>query len=206
MKTATFCETYGACSAGAEWAQGVSDDMAVVWDELLKNGLLEWTYWVLEQERVLPPKGAHKLAIRLLREIKTPKGASVPSILEGTEFEGLIDRVEEVIDTGCGLEDVMSKKWLYITSLQKRYSGAERMALSATFFLCEASMNLVLFRLPLASALAFVREEEIMEDEKALRNSKDVVCIGPPDFGPDWSAVRAQLQLLRTLPNPFKED
>lgn len=204
ISTAKFCETYGACSGGAEWAQGVSDDMAVVWDALLKNGLLEWAYWVLEQ--VLPKKGAHKLAIRLLREIKTPKGASIPGIIDGTEFAGLIDRIEEAIYTGCGWEAVIGEKLMYFERMNRHSLDAKHMALMAAFLLCEDSMNLVLFRLPLASALEPVREEEIMEDEKALLNSKDSVCIGPPDFEPDWSVVRAQLQLLRTLPNPFKED
>src|SRR5574344_1795163 len=68
MKTKDFLRKHEACSSGAKWALSISDDMADVWDAMIKDGKYAWLIWTLSRPGVFPGSVLLQMACRFVRE------------------------------------------------------------------------------------------------------------------------------------------
>lgn len=97
MKTADFIREHHACRRGAKWALSISDDMADVWDAMIKQNRYDWLLWAATQSGVLSDTAVRKLACRFARE--TPVGdGTVWDLLEDERSREAVEVAERYAD------------------------------------------------------------------------------------------------------------
>ncbi len=97
MKTADFIREHHACRRGAEWALSISDDMADVWDAMIKQNRHDWLLWAATRPGVLSDTVMRKLACRFVRE--TPIGdGTVWYLLEDERSRKAVEVAERYAD------------------------------------------------------------------------------------------------------------
>ena len=81
MKTKDFIRRYGPCTGGAKWALSISEDMADVWDAMIKQDRHDWLIWTATRPGVFPDSTLRKLACRFVRETPLHDGRKVWDLL-----------------------------------------------------------------------------------------------------------------------------
>jgi len=97
MKTADFLRKHHYCRKCAEWALSISDDMADVWDAMIKQNRHNWLLWAAIQPGVFSDTVVRKLACRFVRE--TPIGdGTVWDLLEDERSRKAVEVAERYAD------------------------------------------------------------------------------------------------------------
>ncbi len=97
MKTADFLRKHHYCRKCAEWALSISDDMANVWDAMIKQNRHNWLLWAAIQPGVFSDTVVRKLACRFVRE--TPIGdGTVWDLLEDERSRKAVEVAERYAD------------------------------------------------------------------------------------------------------------
>ena len=81
MKTKDFLKKHSACADGAKWALSVSNDMAEVWDALIKQERYVWLIWALTRPGVFPESVLRKMACKFIRQTPLADGRKVWDLL-----------------------------------------------------------------------------------------------------------------------------
>ena len=110
MKTADFIREHNACREGAEWALSVSDDMADVWDALIKEGKHGWLLWVVTRPGVVSAPTLRRLACRFIRETPVGGGKTVWDLLTDARSRKAVE-VSEAYADGKATEAELDAAW-----------------------------------------------------------------------------------------------
>jgi hypothetical protein len=98
MKTKDFLRKHEACRDGAEWALSVSEDMADVWDAMIKQGKHDWLLWTATRPEVFPDTVLRKLACRFVRETPLADGRKVWDLLTDERSRRAVEVAERYAD------------------------------------------------------------------------------------------------------------
>ena len=98
MKTRDFLKKHRACAYGAKWALSISDDMADVWDAMIKDGEYAWLIWTLSRPGVFPDSVLRKLACRFVRETPLTDGRKVWDLLTDERSRKAVEVTEAYAD------------------------------------------------------------------------------------------------------------
>jgi hypothetical protein len=94
ISTKDFCDRHRACAEGSEWALVVSDDMAAVWDAMVRESRLEWLLWTATRHGVFPDSTLRLLACRFVRETPLADGRAVWDLLTDPRSRVSIETAE----------------------------------------------------------------------------------------------------------------
>lgn len=98
MKTKSFLHRYCTYEELATWALSISDDMADVWNALIKEGKHEWLVWTATQAEVFPDAVLRKLACRFVRETPIGGGRTVWDLLTDERSRKAVEIAEAYVD------------------------------------------------------------------------------------------------------------
>lgn len=98
MKTNAFLHRYCTYEELATWALSISDDMADVWNALIKEGKHELLVWTATQSEVFPDAVLRKLACRFVRETPIGGGRTVWDLLTDERSRKAVGIAEAYVD------------------------------------------------------------------------------------------------------------
>ncbi len=98
MKTKDFLKKHDACLAGARWALSISEDMADVWDAMIKQDRHDWLIWTATRPGVFPDSVLRKLACRFIRETLLHDGRKVWDLLVDERSRKAVEVAEAYAD------------------------------------------------------------------------------------------------------------
>lgn len=98
MKTKSFLHRYCTYEELATWALSISDDMADVWNALIKEGKHEWLVWTATQAEVFPDAVLRKLACRFVRETPIGGDRTVWDLLTDERSRKAVEIAEAYVD------------------------------------------------------------------------------------------------------------
>lgn len=98
MKTKSFFHKYYTYKELATWALSISDDMADVWNALIKEGKHEWLVWTATQSEVFPDAVLRKLACRFVRETPIGGDRTVWDLLTDERSRKAVEIAEAYVD------------------------------------------------------------------------------------------------------------
>ena len=77
MKTKEFLKKHSACTGGAKWALSIGEEMADVWEALIREGRHEWLLWtamlMLRRSASAHPQIRHLMGL-LIENADFPEG------------------------------------------------------------------------------------------------------------------------------------
>ena len=106
MKTADFLHKYDACEDGAEWALSISDDMADVWEAMIKERQHEWLIWTATRPGVFTDAVLRKLACRFVRETPLADGRTAWDLLADERSRMAIEVAEAYVDGNATADEL----------------------------------------------------------------------------------------------------
>ena len=178
MTTADFIREHHACRRGAEWALSISDDMADVWDAMIKQDRHDWLIWTATKPGVFSDSTLRKLACRFVRETSLADGRKVWDLLTDERSKRVVEVAERYADGKATKEDMDAA---YVTA----YAAADDAAYAAAVYAATAARD---------AAFAAVRDAAYAAARAAVRAADDDV------------AKADQVQMIAELGNPFKKE
>jgi len=193
MKTKEFIEKHSACSDGAEWALSVSEDMADVWDAMIKQGKHDWLLWTATRPEVFPDTVLRKLACRVVRETPLHDGRKVWDLLTDERSRKAVEVAEACVDGKATYEE-----------LDAAYTAARAAAYAAYYDGYAAARDV-------AHAAARAARAAAARDVVASSAAYDAVyaanyAVYAAAHADAYTAAKAaQVQMIVEMGNPFKE-
>lgn len=108
MKTADFLSKHDACIEYVEWATSTSQDMSVVWDELISQARRDWLIWTATSPGVFPDSILRKLACRFVRETPLVDGRTVWDLLTDERSRKAIEVTEAYVDGNATKKELVA--------------------------------------------------------------------------------------------------
>lgn len=185
MKTAEFIAKYKACESGSKWAISVSDDMADVWDALIKEELLDWLLWVVNRPGIFPNKAVISLTCRFIREIPLSDGRKLWDLLTDPHSRKAVETAERFV-------------WGEATEYELGSSADDaRSSLYATLYTTHT---------PYPNFAAAKAAYAIATTDTAYACAYIVRAIDSTVYDTRVAACSAQVRMIAELVNPFKEN
>ena len=185
MKTKEFLKQHSACKDGAKWALSISEDMADIWEALIREGRHEWLLWTATRPVVFPDSTLRKLACRFIRETPLSDGRKVWDLLTDGRSRRAVEVAEACADGKATYEE-----------LDAAYTAAADAADDAAASADDA-----------AYAAAAAADDDAAR-AVAYAASADDAAYAAADAADDAAALAAakaaQRKMIAELGNPFK--
>ena len=181
MKTKAFLKKHNACIDGAKWALSISEDMADIWEALIREGKHEWLFWTVTRPGIFSDSVLRKLSCRFVRETPLADGRVVWDLLTDERSKRAVEVAElyadgkataQELDAACAAADAAA-----------RADFAARAAASAAAYAAA--------RAAAYAAAAAARDAYVAAYAAALA-ARD-------------AAKEAQVRMIAELGNPFKK-
>ena len=201
MTTADFIREHHACRRGAEWALSISDDMADVWDAMIKQNRHDWLVWTATRPGGFSDSILRKLACRFIRETPLSDGCKVWDLLTDERSRKAVEVAESYVDGKATYEELEAAFAAAFAAADAAYAAAARAAAYDTAYdtAYDAACNA-------ARVAAYAVACNAVRAARAAAYAAADDAAEAAYVAARVAAKAAQVKLIAELGNPFKEE
>ena len=191
METKDFLKQHAACIDGAKWALSLSEDMAYIWEALVREGERDWLIWTATRPDVFTDSVLRKLACRFVRETPLSDGRKAWDLLTDERSRRAVEVAELYADGKATYEELEAA---HVAAYDAAYAASDA-AHAAAYVAALAAAREVAYDAADDAAYAAARDADAYAAAAAYA-ARDAA----------WAAAQAaQSQMIAELGNPFKE-
>jgi hypothetical protein len=215
MKTADFIRKHHACRRGAEWALSISDDMADVWDAMIKQNRHDWLLWAAIRPGVFSGTVVRKLACRFVRETPLSDGRKVWGLLADERSRKAVEVAEAYADGKATESELYAAHYAACVAAEAAEAASWAAADAADAPACVAAdaASWAAASCVAADYFAFCASVAAyaVDAVRAARAADDDADAACATYSAAYAAYAAdaksaQVQMIAELGNPFKEE
>jgi hypothetical protein len=224
MKTKEFLKEHSACIDGAKWALSIGEEMADVWDAMIKQDRHDWLLWTATRPGVFSDSILRKLACRFVRETPLADGRKVWDLLTDERSRNAVEVAESYADGKATKEDMdAAYATAYAAARAARVAAyAAAYAAAAARDTAYAAVRDAAYAAARAADAAYAANSAAREAAYAAVRDAAYAAARAADAARDaaYAAARAavyaaaddavakaaQVQMIAELGNPFKKE
>ena len=191
MKTADFIREHHACHAGAKWALSIGEEMADVWDAMIKQDRHGWLIWTATRPGVFSDSTLRKLACRFIRETPIADGRKVWDLLTDERSRKAVEVAEAYADGKATDGELQAARVAHAAVRAAAYAAYADYA------------DYAAARVARAAAYVAYADYAAYAAARAAAYATDATAYAAAD---DAVAKAAQVQMIAELGNPFKKE